>query len=61
MFDLQNMGVWGALHLAIFLVCVWDILSGPRTAGTKVLWLVLVFLLPCLGVILYILLGRKAA
>lgn len=61
MFDLQNMGVLGALHLAIFLVCLWDILSSTRPAGAKVLWLVLVLLFPCGGVVLYLLLGRKAA
>jgi hypothetical protein len=48
----------GILHLIIFIWAIVDILQSGKSAGEKILWILVVFLLPILGLILYILLGR---
>lgn len=54
--------VGGLLGLIILILDVWAIVkiigSGAGT-GTKVLWVVLILLLPLLGVLLWLLLGPK--
>lgn len=44
--------------LILFLIAAFEILTGGKPLGQKVLWLLIVFLLPILGVILYYLIGR---
>jgi hypothetical protein len=54
--------VGGLLGLIILILDVWAIVrivqSGAET-GTKVLWVVVILLLPVLGLILWLLLGAK--
>lgn len=54
----------GLLGLLILIVDVWAIVktvqSGAET-GAKVLWIVLILLLPILGVILWLLFGPRTA
>ena len=47
-----------AVHLILFLVALFEIISSSRPLLNKVLWGVLVLLLPCAGLIIYYLLGR---
>ena len=46
------------LWLVLFLIAVFEILTGGKPLVQKVIWLLIVFLLPILGVILYYLIGR---
>lgn len=55
-----SMTLFGVIHFAIWLVCLFSILASNRTPGMKILWLVVVLLLPCIGVILYFIFGRSA-
>lgn len=51
------------LGLAIFVIDIWAIvktLQSPVTPGTKILWVVIIFLLPVVGVILWYFLGPRA-
>ncbi len=48
----------GLLHLILFLIAAFEILSSSRPLLHKVGWLLLVFLLPIVGLIIYFLLGR---
>jgi hypothetical protein len=48
----------GLLHLIIWIWAIVDILKSGKSSGEKLLWILVVFLLPLLGLILYILLGR---
>ena len=52
------------LAVAILVADVWAIVKtvqSPVTAGTKVVWVLLIFLLPVLGLILWIFLGPRSA
>ncbi|MBX3409127.1 MAG: PLDc N-terminal domain-containing protein [Phycisphaeraceae bacterium] len=48
----------GVLHFVLFLIAAFEILTGSKPLGHKVLWLVLVLLLPIAGLVLYYLIGR---
>jgi hypothetical protein len=54
--------VGGLFGLLVLIVNVWDIIrvvGSSASTGKKVLWVVLILLLPVLGVILWFLLGPK--
>ena len=58
----MDFGVGGILGLVILILDVWAIVNiaqSGATTGTKVLWIVLVVLLPVLGLILWALLGPR--
>lgn len=46
------------MWLVLFLIAALEILTGGKPLVQKVIWLLIVFLLPILGVILYYLIGR---
>jgi hypothetical protein len=48
----------GVLHFILFLIAAFEILTGSKPLGHKVLWLLLVLLFPIIGLVLYFLLGR---
>lgn len=52
------------LGIAIFVADLWAIvktIQSPVTPGNKVLWVVIIFLLPIVGLILWFFLGPRAA
>jgi len=51
--------ILGLLHLILFLIAAFEILTSKRPLLEKVLWLLLIFLLPLIGLIIYYLVGRK--
>lgn len=51
-------GILSLLHLILFLIAAFEILSSNKSLGNKVLWLLLIFLLPLVGLILYYVAGR---
>ncbi|MDX1561528.1 MAG: PLD nuclease N-terminal domain-containing protein [Gammaproteobacteria bacterium] len=53
--------VGGLLGLIILVLDIWaivKIVEGKQSTGTKVLWIVIILLLPVIGLILWYLLGR---
>ena len=48
------------LHVIFWLIAAFEILNSGKSLGQKVLWLLIIFLLPLIGLILYFVLGRKA-
>ncbi len=50
--------VLGLLHLILWVVAAVEILSSEKSAEKKALWLLVIFLLPVVGLVLYFLLGR---
>ncbi len=48
-----------AVHIVLFLIAAYEILTSSKPLGSKVLWLLLILLLPVVGLIIYFLLGRK--
>ncbi|HRJ49164.1 MAG: PLDc N-terminal domain-containing protein [Phycisphaeraceae bacterium] len=49
----------GIVHLVLFLIAAFEILQSGRPLMNKVLWLVVILLLPILGLVAYFLVGRK--
>ena len=53
--------LWLILALAVLVLWIWalvDIIGSPMSAGAKIVWLLVIFFLPLLGSILYLLIGR---
>lgn len=50
--------ILGILHLILWIWAIIDILGSGKSAGEKLLWILIVLLLPLIGLILYVLLGR---
>ncbi len=48
----------GVLHLILWIWAIIDILGSSKSMGEKLLWILIVLLLPLIGLILYVLLGR---
>lgn len=58
----MDIQVGGLLGLIILIADIWAIIKtieSSATTGTKVVWVVVILLLPILGLILWLLLGRK--
>jgi hypothetical protein len=51
--------ILGLLHLIVWLIAAVEILRSGASVGKKVVWLLVIFLLPVVGLILYFLVGRK--
>ena len=49
----------GLLHLILWVIAAVDIVKSSRGLGSKVLWLLVILLLPVVGLILYYVVGRK--
>jgi hypothetical protein len=54
-------GLIGLIVLALDIYAIYLVLTGASSGANKVLWIVVILLLPVLGMILYFLLGRKVA
>jgi len=54
-------GLLGLVVLVLDIVAIIDILGGSGSASHKLLWFIVVFFLPVLGMILYFLIGKNRA
>lgn len=59
MFELSGFG--GLIVLALDLWAIISILGSSASTGRKVLWVLLVFLLPIVGFVIWLLAGPRAA
>lgn len=57
--NFQGYGLWGLIVLIADVWAIVSILQSSATTGKKVLWILLVFFLPVLGFILWLLLGPR--
>lgn len=60
----MGMEVSGIIGLLVLIACVWAIvqtLQSNATTGAKVLWTVLILVLPILGLIIWLLAGPRPA
>ncbi len=51
-------GILGLVHLVLWIWALVDILGSGMSPGNKILWLIVILLLPVIGLILYVLMGR---
>lgn len=54
-----SMSIFGLFVLVIDIVAIVGLLMGRSSHGHKILWVFLIFFMPCLGVLLYYLFGRR--
>lgn len=52
-------GLLGLVVLILDIIAIVDAIKGKLPTGQKVLWVILILILPVLGMILYFLIGRK--
>jgi hypothetical protein len=57
--DVGVNGLWGVLVLAADIWAIINIFQGSASNGNKLLWTLLVLLLPVIGLILWFLLGPR--
>lgn len=50
--------ILAAVHFILFLIAAFEIITGSKTLGKKVLWLLIILIFPLVGVIAYYLVGR---
>ena len=50
----------GIIHLVLFIIAAIEILSANKPVANKLVWLLIIFLLPVIGLILCFLIGRGA-
>ena len=53
-------GLWGLLVLIADVWAIVSVLQSTAETGTKVLWVVIIVVLPVVGFVLWLLLGPKA-
>lgn len=53
--------IFGIIIFVLDIVAIVSVLLGSGSVGHKLLWIVLILLLPLIGMILYYLLGRSSA
>ena len=53
--------ILGVIHLIIFIWALISILAGRGSAGHKILWILVILLFPCIGLIVYLIFGRSVA
>lgn len=59
-FERENMlyQILGIIHLILFIIAAVEILMSSKDLLKKILWLLLIFLLPLIGLIIYFVAGR---
>jgi len=54
-------GLIGLLILVLDIIAIVSVLMGRGSVGHKLLWIILILILPVIGMILYFLIGRNSA
>ena len=52
-------GILGLVVLVLDIIAIVDAVKSSLDTGKKVLWIILILILPVIGMILYFLLGKK--
>ena len=58
---LAGYGILGLIVLVLDIIAIVSVLSGRASTEHKLLWTVIILLLPVVGMILYFLMGRSTA
>lgn len=59
--DIQVTGIFGLILLALDIYAIVKTIQSGASTGAKVLWVLVILLLPLLGLILWLLLGPKGS
>lgn len=58
--EIVTTGIGGTIVLALDIYAIYNILTSGSGAGSKILWTILVLLLPILGFIIWLIAGPRA-
>ncbi|MCB1348125.1 MAG: PLDc_N domain-containing protein [Maritimibacter sp.] len=58
--EIVTTGIGGTIVLALDIYAIYSILTSRNSAGAKILWTILVLLLPILGFIIWLLAGPRS-
>ncbi len=53
-----NLNIFGAIHIALCIIAIVDVAQSKASVLSRALWIALILLFPCGGLIIYFLLGR---
>ena len=53
-------GILSLIILVLDIIVIVDVLRSAIETGKKVLWIILILILPIIGLVLYFLIGRKS-
>ncbi len=51
--------IFWLIEIILILYCLIDVISKSKSTGWKVLWVIVIFIFPIIGSILYILIGKN--
>jgi len=51
--------IFGLIILVLDIIAIVDLFKSQKDTGKKILWLILILILPLIGLILYYLVGKK--
>lgn len=54
-------GILGLIVLILDVIAIVEVLKGNRAVSNKLLWILVILILPIIGMILYYVIGRKAS
>ena len=52
-------GLIGLVILVLDIIAIVDLFKNTKDTGKKILWLILILILPLIGMVLYFLMGKK--
>lgn len=58
--EINMSGIFGIIILILDVLAILDVLKSSYPTGKKVLWVLLILILPVLGLALYYLVGKKS-
>ena len=57
--SIATMGILGILALALIIYAIIDLIKSPMDTTSKIIWGIVIWIIPFLGAILYLLIGRR--
>ena len=57
--SILTVGIAGLLALALIIYAIVDLVRGPMDTGAKIFWGVVIWVVPFLGAIAYLLIGKR--
>ncbi|MBF0253660.1 MAG: PLDc_N domain-containing protein [Candidatus Omnitrophica bacterium] len=54
-------GLLSLVILVLDIIAIVNVVQGKMSTGSKVLWIILILVLPVIGMVLYFLIGKKNA
>lgn len=57
--SILTIGIAGLLALALIIYAIVDLLKSPMDTGAKILWGIVIWVVPFLGAIAYLLIGKR--